>query len=71
MLYIYIYIHMCVYVCVCFYVCIYSFKKNLKFQKGLDSSALFPDTIILTLSPQHTGSNTLKLHKITDLYLKL
>ena len=40
------------------------------FQGVLDLSALLPVTSILTSSPQFTGSNTLKLHKITDLYVQ-
>ena len=84
--YIYIYIYVCIYcvckyvdvcwymymyVCVCVNICIYSFKKNLKSQRVLDFSALLAVTSILTSSSQYTDSNTLKLHKITDLYVKI
>ena len=81
-IYIYIYIYcvhvyvdicgcMYMYICVCVYICIYSFKENLlKSQRVFDFSAPLPVTGILTSSSQYTGSNTLKLHKITDLYVK-
>ena len=58
------------YLCVCVYICIYSFKENLKSQRVLDVSALLPVISILTSSSQYTDSNTLKLHKTTDLYVK-
>ena len=61
---------MYMYLCVCVYICIYSFKENLKSQRVLDFSALLPATSNLTLLYQYTGSNTWKLHKITDLYVK-
>ena len=82
-IYIYIYIYcvyvyvdvdvcgyMYMYVCVCVNLFIYSFKENLKLQRVQDFSALLPVTSILTSSSQYTDSNTLKLHKITDLYVK-
>ena len=77
-MYIYLYIYcmyvdiygcMCMYLCVCVYICKYSIKENLKFQRVLDFSALLPVTSILTSLLQYTGSNTLKLHKITNLYV--
>ena len=80
--YTYLYVlHVCVYmwiymgVCICMYVFVFIYvnshlKKKLKFQKVLDFSALLPVTSILTSLPQYTGSNTLKLDKITDLYVK-
>ena len=69
-IYIYIYIYIVrvyghgymwvyVYACVCVYICLYSF---------FDFSTLLPVTSILTSLSQYTGSNTLKLHKITDFY---
>ena len=82
---IYIYIYICIYcvdvdvdvcgymymyVCVCVNICIYSFRENLKSQRVLDFSATLPVTSILTSSSQYTNPNTLKLHKITDLYVK-
>ena len=63
----YMYMH----VCVCVNICIYSFKENLNLQRVLDFSALLPVTSILTSSSQYTDSNTLRLHKITDLYVKI
>ena len=73
--YVYIYVDiygfMYMYVCVCVYICIKSFKGNFKFQRVLHFSALLPGTSILTSSPQYTGSNTWKLHKISDHYVKL
>ena len=63
----YMYMH----VCVCVNICIYSFKENLNSQRVLDFSALLPVTSILTSSSQYTDSNTLRLHKITDLYVKI
>ena len=73
---VYVYVDVCgcmymMYVCVCVNTCVYSFKENLKLQGVLDFSALFPVTSILTSSSQFTDSNTLKLYKITDLYLKI
>ena len=72
---VYVYVDICgcmyMYICVCVYICIYSFKENLlKSQRVLDFSVPLPVTGILTSSSQYTGSNTLKLHKITDLYVK-
>ena len=67
--YVDIYVCMCMYLCVCVYIWKYPIKENLKFQRVLDFSALLPVTSILTSLPQYTGSNTLKLHKITDLYV--
>ena len=70
------YMYMYMYVCLCVYIFIYSFKENLKFQRVLEFFEfiviyLLPvTTSILTSSPQYTGSNNLKLHKITDLYVK-
>ena len=64
----YMYMYVCVYVNV--NICIYSFKENLKSKRMVDFSALLPVTGILTSSSQYTGSNTLKLHKVTDLYVK-
>ena len=61
---IYEYLYMYVYVCV--YICIYSFKENLKGARFFSSIARY----YLTSTPQFTGPKTLKLHKMTYLYVK-
>ena len=72
---VYVYVDVCgymyMYVCICVNICTYSFKENLKSQRVLDFSALLPVTSILTSSSQYKDSNTLKLHKITDVYVKI
>ena len=72
---VYVYVDVCgymyMYVCVCVNICTYSFEENLKSLRVLDFSALLPVTSILTSSSQYTNSSALKLHKITDLYVKI
>ena len=72
--YVHVYVDVCgymyMYVCVWVNICTYPFKENLKPQNVLDFSALLPVTSILTSLSQYKESNTLKLHKVIDLYVK-